>query len=352
MMTSSGGFVPIQSAHVQQAELCATCHTLYTQALGPQGQVVGELPEQVPYQEWLHSAYKDARTCQSCHMPAVSEPAPITRVFGDPREPFARHVFAGGNFFVQHLLDRFRGDLDVGALPQELDAARVRTVDQLKTLAASVAIAGVELRGDRLEATVTVRNAAGHKLPTAYPSRRAWLHVTVTDGNGRTVFESGALEANGSIRDNDNDEDAGRFEPHYSEITSPGQVQIYEAVMADGSGRPTTGLLSAVRFVKDNRLLPAGFDKGTADKDVAVQGDAARDAGFDDSGHRIRYAVNVDTAAAPFRVNVELWYQPIAYRWAQNLKSYDAFEPKRFVGYYEALAASSAVRLDQASATR
>ena len=39
---------------------------------------------------------------------------------------------------------------------------------------------------------VAVENLAGHKLPTAYPSRRVWLHVTVLDGPD-VVFESGAI---------------------------------------------------------------------------------------------------------------------------------------------------------------
>ena len=51
---------------------------------GRAGQVIGELPEQVPYQEWLHSDYKDTRSCQSCHMPVVKEDVPITSVFGEP----------------------------------------------------------------------------------------------------------------------------------------------------------------------------------------------------------------------------------------------------------------------------
>ena len=35
-----------------------------------------------------------------------------------------------------------------------------------------------------------------------------------------------------------------------------------------------------------------------------------------------------------------------------NLKKYDAMEPKRFVGYYEATASGSGVMLAHASATK
>ena len=41
------------------------------------------------------------------------------------------------------------------------------------------------------------------------------------------------------------------------------------------------------RFVKDNRLLPDGFDKSTVKADIAVQGDAARDADFGGGSDRI-----------------------------------------------------------------
>ena len=60
-------------SHIRDAELCATCHTLYTKALGPDGKVIGELPEQMPYLEWLNSDYRDKQTCQDCHMPVVRE---------------------------------------------------------------------------------------------------------------------------------------------------------------------------------------------------------------------------------------------------------------------------------------
>jgi hypothetical protein len=352
IMKSSSSFHPMEAKHVRASELCATCHTLFTQALDAQGKVIGELPEQVPYQEWLHSDYKETRSCQSCHMPVVKEDVPITSVFGEPRAGFSRHTFVGGNFFMQRMLNKFRGDLSVAAEPPEMDAAANRTIAHLQTESAVVAVQAVDVRNGRLEAGISVENLGGHKLPTAYPSRRAWLHVTVRDRTGKAIFESGALNPDGSIQGNDNDADGSRVEPHYAEITRPDQVQIYESVMVGPDGAVTTGLLTALQYVKDNRLLPHGFDKRTADKDIAVHGDADGDADFAGGGDRIRYSVAVGDAQGPFQVEAELWYQPIAYRWAMNLKKYDAMEPKRFVGYYEQTASGSGVILAHASATK
>jgi hypothetical protein len=352
IMRSSSTFQPTQGNHIRSSELCATCHTLLTQTLDAQGKLIGELPEQVPYQEWLHSDYKDTRSCQSCHMPEVKEDVPIASVFGEPRTGVARHTFLGGNFFMQRMLNRFRNDLSVVAQPQEMDAAANRTIAHLQSEAARVSVRSLEVRNGHLDADLSVENLGGHKLPTAYPARRAWLHVTVRDRNGKTVFESGALNPNGSIQGNDNDEDATRFEPHYTEITRADQVQIYESVMVGQDGALTTGLLTGLRFIKDNRLLPRGFDKRTADKDVAVHGDAEADADFSGGGDGIRYSVALGDAQGPFQVAAELWYQPIAYRWAMNLRKYDAPEPKRFVGYYEQTATGSGVMLAHATATR
>lgn len=349
MRSSSGGFQPTEAKHIQQSELCATCHTLYTKALGPTGQVIGELPEQVPYQEWLHSAFKETKSCQTCHMPVVKEDVSITRVLGKPRAEVSRHVFVGGNFFMQRMLNRYRAELGAIALPQEFIAAATRTVEHLKSETAQISIDDLKLRAGRLEAAISVRNLGGHKFPTAYPSRRAWLHVVVHDATERVVFESGAVDAKGAIQGNDNDAESNRYEPHYTEITAADQVQIYEAIMVDQAGKPTTGLLQAVRYEKDNRLLPRGFDKRTADKDIAVQGEAANDTDFTGGSDTIHYSVAVGNATGPFRVEAELWFQPISFRWAANLRGYDAPEPRRFVEYYDAMASGSALMLVRAS---
>jgi hypothetical protein len=347
MLSSTEGYRPTQSDHIRESEMCATCHTLLTQALGPGGQPIGRLAEQVPYQEWLHSEFKGTQSCQSCHMPAVGQPSPITRVFGALRDGAARHLFLGGNFFMQRMLNRYRDALDVAALPQELAAGADRTVQFLQTRAATLRIDDLRIEAGRLRADVVVENLGGHKLPTAYPSRRAWLHVVMRDGGGRVVFESGALNPDGSVRGNDNDADASRFEPHYTEIGTPDQVQIYETIIGDASGAVTTGLLTGVRYLKDNRLLPRGFDKRTAAADIAVHGGAADDADFVGAGDRVTYAVPVvGDGDGPFTIEAELLYQPIGFRWANNLKRYEtAPEPRRFTGYYDAMAMSSSTTL-------
>jgi hypothetical protein len=351
MLTSSEGYRPTKADHIRSSELCATCHTLYTKALGPGGKVVGELPEQMPYQEWLNSEYKDKQSCQNCHMPLVQGEVPITRVFGQPREGVQRHQFVGGNFFMLRLLNKYRDELSVTALPDELSNGADRTVAFLQSKAARVSVDEVRVNAGRVDATVSVENLGGHKLPTAYPSRRAWLHVVVKDRNGRPVFESGAANPDGSIQGNDNDADAQKFEPHYDEIRSADQVQVYESILAGPDGALTTGLLTAVRYVKDNRLLPHGFDKAGASPDVHVVGDAASDANFTGAGDRVRYSVPVGNAEGPFTVEAELLYQPIGYRWANNLKKYDASEPRRFNGYYDAMGKATTALLG-ASARR
>jgi hypothetical protein len=240
------------------------------------------------------------------------------------------------------MLGRYRDELGVEALTDELEAAARAAADHVGQDTASVAIAREAIVEGRLRFEVSIVNRAGHKFPTAYPSRRAWLEVTVRDRQDRIVFSSGALRPDGSIAGNANDEDGARYEPHYEEITAPEQVQIYEAVMAGPDGAVTTGLLTAVRFIKDNRLLPRGFDKATAGDDIAVHGRAAGDEDFTGGSDRVRYVVPLAGATGPYHVEATLWFQPVAYRWARNLASYQAPEIDRFVGYYESMADGSA----------
>jgi hypothetical protein len=349
IMRSATGFVQAEAPHIKQSELCASCHTLITTAYGPSGEPIGSLPEQMNYQEWQHSDFnREQRSCQSCHMPVAAGPIRAASVLGDARERLSQHVFVGGNAHMVRLLKRYRTELGVAASPAELDATARATERQLEQDTASLSVSSPRLAGTTLSFDVDVQNLTGHKFPTGYPSRRTWLHATVRDGQGRVVFESGAVSESGAIQGNDSDVNPLTFEPHYDRITRADQVQIYEPILGDRNGAPTTGLLTATQYLKDNRLLPRGFDKATADPQIGVYGDARSDEDFRGASDRVHYAIDVG-AAGPFTVDVELRYQSIAYRWAHNLERYDAAEPKRFVKYYEATSSGSSIVVAKAS---
>lgn len=350
IMRSATGFEQVEAPHVRQSELCATCHTLVTQAFDRDGRVIGSLPEQMNYQEWRHSAFDDeGRSCQSCHMPRAAGPMRVSSVLGEERDGLSRHAFVGGNAFMLRLLNRFRDELGVEAPAEALEATARLTEQQLRHETATVEVTAPERSDDGVVFDVVVRNLTGHKFPTGYPSRRAWLHVTVTDDRAEVLFESGAVAPDGSIIGGDSDADPQAFEPHYDLIDRPEQVQIYESVMGDAASRPTTGLLSAVKYLKDNRLLPRGFEKGTAPAEIAVVGDAAADASFAGGSDRLRYRVRIPTGRRLGRIAVEMRYQPIAYRWAHNLGSYPAPEPARFVKYFDRLSGAASVVVAETS---
>jgi len=345
MQSSTGGFRPTYGTHISDSALCATCHTLYTEARGPGGKVVGQLPEQTPYLEWLHSDYAGRQSCQSCHMPEVQGSAPIAAVLGVDRLGVRQHVFVGGNFFMQRLLNNYRDELSVEATPQELTNASDDSIRFLQSQSAEIAIERVDTEGRTLTADIVVKNRTGHKLPTAFPSRRAWLHFVVRDKEGQIVFESGALNSDGSITGNDNDTDPTQYESHYRRISSSDEVEIYESILGNPNGHVTTGLLDAVGYLKDNRLLPAGFDKSSAEHDIAVMGEAASDPEFTGNGDRVQYSIPIGNAQGPFKISAELWYQPIGYRWAHNLAGYKSAETDRMVRYYDSLSSTTGIEL-------
>lgn len=347
VMQSATGFLPDSSVHVQQSELCATCHTLFTTSLDAEGREVARFPEQTPYLEWRHSAFAESESCQSCHMPEIAS-APISSVLGEYREEVSQHVFRGGNEFMLRLLDKYRDELLVTAPSSDLQRAAEATRENLETATARMEVLAVSRDEAHIAIDIEVTNLAGHKLPTAYPSRRAWIHLAVYDGAGDLLYESGAMRPDGSIEGNDNDADGSRYEPHYDVIDDPGQVQIYEPIIVDGSGRVTTGLLTAVTYAKDNRLLPEGFDPETAGDAIMVHGKAGEDADFQAGSDRIRYRVEVPAGAQHVDVRARLMFQTIGFRWAQNLAPYDAHETNRFVSYYNENASTSAVVLAEA----
>lgn len=340
-MKNVSGFEPVYSSHIEQAELCATCHTLFTPFLDAQGQIAGEFPEQTPYLEWKASAYPASGTsCQTCHMPAVNEAMRISTLpqSAPPRTPVFAHHFVGGNTIMLGVMKTHADELGATAMDMHYDSSLARTRAQLQR-AAGLSSPGAFVRGGELSVSVAVANLTGHKFPTGFPSRRAWLHVTVKDADQRTVFESGEWTSGGEIPDVD-----APFEPHHPELRGDGDVQIWESVMGDVGGDVTETLLHAASYLKDNRIPPRGYSALAMASDtigaVGTDGDSeyiVRNGEEYAGTDRAEYRIAIEPAwKAPFDVQVDLCYQTIKPEFIRNLARHDTPEITRFRGYHDA----------------
>ena len=331
------GYTPVQGAHTTSSGLCGSCHTLYTPVVDQAGNVIGEFPEQMTYPEWEHSAYAEGgQSCQGCHMPLASGGVKISNrpMRLASRSPFEQHYFVGANGFMLNLLKDNLAELGVTASASHLEATLARLNSQLQASTASLSVASAPIQDGALPLTLSVWNLAGHKLPSGIPARRAWIHLTVTDATGAVVFESGKPLTDGRIQGNDADTAPGAYEPHYELIQGADQVQIYEPVMTDANGNLTYTLLRAASYVKDNRLLPVGFDKTTASPEVGVYGAAYSDANFIGGSDQLTYVVDVQGWTAPFTVSAQLLYQAVSYSFASDLLLDQTSLVQRFAGFY------------------
>ncbi|MGM0384659.1 MAG: hypothetical protein ACQERF_01565 [Actinomycetota bacterium] len=338
-MQNMSGYTPAFGAHMLTAEHCATCHNLYTPYVDATGTVLGEFPEQTPYTEWENSRYAtEATSCQECHMPLAAGGVVISNMPRRlaPREPFFQHVLVGGNSLMLGILATWGGDMEAGADAEAFVEKSALTAEQVSGRTAALTLEDLDLTDGTFEADLRVVTLTGHKFPTSFPSRRAWLHVTVTDSAGAVVFESGAPTADGAITGNAADEDPAGFEPHHDVITSPDQVQVWEPIMGNSDGEVTYTLLRAASYLKDNRLLPEGADKPTLPADIAVYGAAAGDADFVGGGDVVTYRVAVGDGVAPFTLSAELLYEPLSYRFVTDLLSDGTDLTERFGGYWDA----------------
>jgi len=303
-------YTPVHGAHTQDSALCATCHTLFTPIVTERGKVVGEFAEQVPYLEWKNSAYAEqGRHCQDCHMPRMDTPVKVSRrpPWLEPRAPFWQHQFVGGNAFMLELFATQEASVKPNA-----DAALLQTMagharEQLKRAARLQVTSARET--NLIVVHVTVENLTGHKFPTGHPFRRAWLHVRILDARGQTLFASGTPDERGAISAVQNG-----YAPHYDIVTKPGEVQIYQSVMADANGAATWSLLRGASYLKDNRIPPRGFTTASVPPEVAVHGAAMEDPNFNLQGggrDEVTYRIAVPDPVQAMTVRVELLYQSV-----------------------------------------
>ncbi|MCK5478018.1 MAG: hypothetical protein KAI44_03795 [Methylococcales bacterium] len=335
-MVMNTGFTPMYSLHTKESEMCATCHNVKTPYVDEAGTVLtttleSEFPEQMPYSEWLHSDYVSTNSCQSCHMERANG-VPISNrpMWLEGRDDFAVHEFVGANTFMLTMLKNNKQQLGVTAT--NFDDIISATNSMLQN-SANIEVLSQSLNQGQLDFSLKINSQTGHKLPSAYPSRRVIVHVTVLDSLNNAVFESGKVNANGSVQGVDSDFDALAFEPHYDVINSPDQVQVYEAIMGNSNDEVTYTLLRGATYLKDNRLLPNGFNKTTAPEDVAVVGAASNDNNFIGGSDQISYRISGLTDGN-YTVKTELVYQTIAYGFVRDLFEDNSAEVNDFKKMY------------------
>ena len=359
-MQQQSGFQALEGAHMSDSATCATCHNLNVDPVDASGTPIGgqHFAEQASYTEWQLSDYATGgpleASCQDCHMPEVDTPVLLGEsgpIGALKRENFSEHVFLGANTVMQSMMRDYAEELGIPAnLDFDQSIERNRAFLQGSAALTLENVARRELapgeiepdadgdidgdgeddpqaeRGpqDELAFDVRVENLAGHKLPSGYHSRRAYLHVLVVDEAGEQVWESGAINADGRVAGVVEDVDPSAYEPHYDVITRESEVQVYQSVVARPDGSRTESLLDADRYLKDNRLLPKGFFKAEAiDNPATVEsfgtfGAALADDDFDAGADTVGYRIAVPRGGA-YRVLVELRYQPFAYGHLQKL---------------------------------
>ena len=225
-----------------------------------------------------------------------------------PRGSFGRHTFVGANGYLERLVADDVGFAGTATPATELGDHAARQDANLAG-AATVEIVSAARQGDTVVVVVRVHNEAGHKFPTGYPSRRAFLHLTVTAG-GATVYESGATDAVGRLVDGRGNlvDVPGELHPHLDLVTRDDEVQIYESVPGDASGAIARDVVAATSYLKDNRLLPDGWGAGGTGAAITAPVGVSSDGNFG-SSDSVTY--RVPAAAGPLTVEVELLYQTL-----------------------------------------
>ncbi|MEM7517839.1 MAG: hypothetical protein AAF368_13065, partial [Planctomycetota bacterium] len=338
------GYTPMHGEHISESALCGSCHTLYTKA-SPDAE---PFLEQAPYLEWRNSLYstedatpEEGQSCQECHMPDAGD----MRIARNPRgfdfaievrEDVRSHAFVGGNAVMLDLLRDNAEALGVTASPAALEKLARAARAQLAHETARVTISEISSEGGELRFDVHVENLTGHKFPTAYPARRAWLDVEIQDASG-VFFKSGAFDREGRLVGVGDE----HLLPHVNLVTSASEVPVYERVAADATGQPTTSLVAMTHTLKDTRLLPAGWRKdgphAMETAPVGTEGDANFTAGQD----TVRYEIALPRETTGDLIFIaRLFYQPIPPHWADGLRDSETEAAKFFLEALERLGPS------------
>jgi hypothetical protein len=319
------GFEPTFSDHIYSSGVCAGCHTLITQTLDTTGLPTGNsFVEQATYHEWLNSSYpQQNKECQTCHLPFIPGEVVIATDFLalEGRQPFGLHQFFGANTAMLSLMRDHKDDL---LLPiASSDDAWTESINNNRISlqkATDLVIGPATVTDDTLYFRLSITNKTGHKFPSGYPNRLAWIEVILLDQEtADTIYANGLMDTQGHIIGRDYP-----VEPHHEICRSPEDVQIYELAMSDAEGQLTTRLNAAFQPLKDNRILPLGFRKDNPVYDtVAIWGNALSDVNYSTESMNgkddIEYRISLQGHMGFGDLQVSLHYQTLPPRWMEDI---------------------------------
>jgi hypothetical protein len=206
-----------EAGYLRESEFCGTCHDVRTPPDGALADSVDPVTGE-PFQrlenlftEWKNGPYGPINnkvggvvSCQDCHMDlgppkaAGSYAEGETTVFPRPnmvdeREEVRTHYFTG----IDIALVDFPGLDDEARDENGNPIGQVQRRKVLMESAAELAVSAPEsiVAGNTLPIVVHVTNSGtGHNLPSGFSQeRQIWVELTVSDGNGHVVYESGTL---------------------------------------------------------------------------------------------------------------------------------------------------------------
>ncbi|MHC4953613.1 MAG: multiheme c-type cytochrome [Planctomycetota bacterium] len=216
------------SAVHKKSELCSACHTL----VHPHNGLVIENT----FHEWKKGPYAKAGIqCQDCHMRTVEQALEVARTMkpvkvagrttdDDKRDDVKAHLFVGGNT-NQKLVG-------LGDVHTDQARKRLRGAAEVKLELAESAAAAAKTK-----IVVAVTNvSAGHAIPTSITElRQVWIDLRVTDANGKEIYRSGAIDAD------------GRVDP---------EAVMYHSVLVDKAGKVTFKPWAAEKMIKEKLIGP------------------------------------------------------------------------------------------------
>lgn len=339
------GITPEFGGHISDAGLCAGCHTLITETVDNQGNYNGStFVEQATYHEWLNSRYDkqhDNISCQSCHMQQIADAVVISSgyQFLFAKFPFGLHELAGSNVTMLKLMRDNRDKLEINAEAEHFDSTIAATLRMLQHKTLDIKLEAGSVMNDSMNFSLQLSNKAGHKFPSGYPARRAWVEFEVKNEFGETIFHSGKTNPDYSlVGENPN------YEPHYDRITQPDQVQIYEMVPVDVDGIFTNVLERGATAIKDNRLAPQGFRTDDPVYDTTRIVNIGNDPNFnrfpngtEGSGSDIlHFRLPNNGYTGRLSVQARVWYQSLPPKWMAPMFAFSSPEIDTFRTMFEA----------------